>query len=306
MVAALHEAYPIKLTYGGGPTTLYANQLDNVEVSAGIEALIARAAGALAPQAIATAQTENKVSFTSADAATLLGALSFSTGLILATATLQWEKRTSGGGYASGSNHITMTSTGGLVYPKELSAKQGDKEGAKLALDYCPFWDGTNLPLVVNASQALAGTPAANAIHALGPVIFEGAQLLGVQSVSCKSGIEVKAYFADGELYPRTFTINAINPMIEIELNNLGLASTLTLGTTTALSTGSICYFQKVVPGGGRVAIGTAEHISIAATAGAYRLDSISGSKGEHANLKLTIMPAQVLAMNAATAITIP
>lgn len=305
MVAALHEAYPLKLVYAG-PTTLYGNQLDNVEVSPGIEALIARAAGSLVPQVIATAQAENKVSFTSADAATLLAGISFSAGLICTAATLQWEKRLSGGAYMGSSNHITMTSTGGLVYPKELTAKQGDKEGAKLSLDYCPFWDGTNLPLVVNTAQALAGTPAANAIHALGPVIFEGAQLLGVQSVSCKSGIEVKAYFADGELFPRTFTINAINPMIEIELNNVGLSSTLTLGTTTALSTGTVCYFQKVVPGGGRVAIGTAEHISIAATAGAYRLDSVSGSKGEHATLKLTIMPAQVLAMNAATAITIP
>ncbi len=305
MPAPLHEIWPIKFVYTG-PTTLYANQLDNVELSPSIEALIARAGGALAPQAIATAQAENKVSFTSADVATLMAVLSFSLGLKVTAATLQFEQRLNGGGYVSGSSHITMTSTGGLVYPKELTAKQGDKEGAKLSLDFCPFWDGTNLPVVVNSGQALAGTPAANATHALGPVIFEGAQVIGVQSVSCKSGIEVKFIFADGELYPREVVITALNPMIEIELLNVPFAATLTAGGLTPLSSGIICYFQKVIPGGGRVAIATAEHISVAATSGAYKLDSVSGSKGDNATVKLTVMPAQALSMNAATAITIP
>jgi len=76
-----------------------------------------------------------------------------------------------------------LSSTGGFIYPKEITCKQDDKEGASITLDLCPTWDGTNLPLVVNTSQSLVGSPAANSVHALGPVIFEGAQLGGVQSM---------------------------------------------------------------------------------------------------------------------------
>lgn len=302
----LHEAYPAKFVYAG-PTTLYINQLDQVDVQPGIEVIEAMAAGSLDPQLIATAFAEPKVDFTSRDLATVLAGLSIYNGRDVTTSgTIQWEKRLDGGAYTSSTTHMNLVSTGGLLYAKEFSAKQDDKEGASISLTFCPRWDGTNLPLVVNNGVALAGTPAANAVHALGPVIFEGAQLDGIQSVSVKTGIEVAFKRHSGELYSRVVTIIKRKPTIEIELNNNPFAGTLTLGGTYAISTGIVAYFQKVTPGGGRVAIGTAEHVSAGTTTGAYRLDSISGSKGEHATVKMTVIPTGTLSMSAATAITIP
>lgn len=301
----LHEAYPVKLVYAG-PTTVYANQLDSVEVNPGIELIESFAAGAVDPQLIATAFAENKVSITSRDVSTLLGAISISAGLALTSSVVQWNKRADGGTFAGSGSHITLSSTGGFIYPTEISVKQDDKEGASIKLDLCPTWDGTNLPLVVNTSQSLVGSPAANAVHALGPVIFEGAQLGGVQSLSVKTGIEVAFKRQDGELYSRIVCIVKRKPMIEVELVNLGISSTLTLGKTYAVSTGTICYLQKVTAGGARVAVGTQEHVSFTTAAGAYRLDSMNGSKGDHANLKLTILPTGTLACSAAAAIVIP
>lgn len=302
----LHESAQLKLTYGGGPTTLYCNQVDQVDVQSGIELLEAMGAGSVDPLLIATAFAENKVSLTCRDVATILGGISATVGLSYLSATAQWQKRLGGGVYTSGSNHITMTSTGGLIYPKEITAKQDDKEGASITLEMCPVWDGTNLPLVVNSTQAMAGSAAANSVHALGPVIFEGAQLGGVQSVSVKTGIEVKFLRQDGELYPRIVCIVKRKPMIEIELINVPFASTLSVGLTTAISTGITCYMQKVVPGGGRVAVGTAEHISFSTIAGAYKLENVSGSKHENGTLKLSVHPTGTLSMSAATAIVIP
>lgn len=300
----LDEVYPVKLVYAG-PTTLYLNQLDSVEVNPGIEVLEAAAAGSVDPQLLATAFAEPKVSVTSRDVATIMAAISPSAGLVLTSGIIQWERRAGGGTWQGTLSHYTASLTGGFAYAKEITCKQDDKEGASVTLDVCPVWDGTNLPLVMNASQTLVGTPAANAVHALGPVIFEGAQLGGVQSITVKTGIEVRFKRQDGELYSRIVCIVKRRPMIEIELVNTGLAATLTLGTTYAISTGTVCYLQKVVPGGGRVAVGTATHMSFTAAAGIYKVDSISGSKGDDAALKLTIQPT-TLSGSAATAITIP
>lgn len=301
----LHEGYPVQIVYAG-PTTMYLNDLASIETNPGIESLEQMASGSTTRAFVSDVFADNKVSLTSHDVATILGAISFHNGLIFTSALVQYQKRLNGGTYTSGANHITLSATGGLLYPKEINVKQDDKEGATLSLDICPTWDGTNLPFVVNASQNLAGSVAANSIHALGPVIFEGAQLGGVQSVSVKSGIEVMVKRQDGERHSRIVVIVAQKPTIEIEVLNVPFAGTLTLGGTYPISTGITVYLQKCVSGGGRVAVGTAEHISFNTSAGSYRLDSVSGSRGENANLKFTVIPTGTLTMSAAAAIVIP
>lgn len=301
----LHEIYPSKLV--SGLTTLYLNGLDQVDPQPGIETLEAMIAGSVDPQIIATAFAEPKVKVTARDLGTILAAISITNGFAVTTsATFQFQKRVNGGVYTSGSAHISLTATGGLLYAEEFGAKQDDKEGADISLTFCPTFDGTNLPLVVNTAVALAGTPSVAALFALGPVIFEGAQVTGVQSVRVKTGIEVQFKRADGELYSRIVVIVKRKPTIEIELLNQALAATLTLGGTYPITSGITAYLQKVVPGGGRVAYATAEHISVTAAAGAYKLESLSGSKADNAMLKLTVMPTGTLSMSAADDIVIP
>lgn len=301
----LHEIYPSKVV--SGMTTLYINGLDQVDPQPGIEVLEAMIGGSVDPQIIATAFAEPKVKITARDIGTILAGISITNGFSVTTsATFQFQKRLNGGVYTTGSNHISLTATGGLLYAEEFGAKQDDKEGADISLQFCPVFDGTNLPLVVNTAVALAGTPSVAALFALGPVIFEGAQIVGVQSVRVKTGIEVRFKRADGELFARNVSIVKRKPTIEIELLNHALAATLTLGGTYPITDGITAYLQKAIPGGGRVDYATSEHISVTAAAGSYKLESMSGSKGEDAMLKLTVLPTGTLSMSAADAIVIP
>lgn len=307
MTIALHEIYPAQFVYAG-PTTLYLNQLEQVDVQPGIELLEAMAAGSVDPELIATAFAEPKVEFTSRDISTILAGVPFATGRDITTsAKIQYQKRLDGGVYTSGSAHFNLTATLGYLYLKEFGAKQDDKQGADIMATFCPKWDGTNLPLVANVNQALAGTPAANAVHSLGPVVFEGALLEGVQSSRVKTGIEVMFKRAGGELFSRVCTISKRKASMEIEVLNCPFAATLTVGTTYPISSGITAYLQKVVPGGGRVAVGTAEHISATVSAGTYTVTGITGTGGDNGNVKFSVHPTgNNISISAAAAIVIP
>lgn len=288
----LHEIYPAVFTSGG--TTVTLNQLDQVDPQPGIEVLEAMVAGSLDPAFIATAFAENKVNFASRDVQTILAGVGLMTGFDVTTlGKIQYQLRKNKGGYTTGSNHINLTSTGGLLYIADFSAKQDDKEAATINSVYCPVWDGSTYPLVVNTAQALVGTPAATSVHTLGPVDFEAISggLTGVQSMTCKTGIEVKFVREGGAIFAAFVSIQKRKPTIELELFNTNIASTLTLGTTYPITSGCSVYLQRVIAGGGRYAYGTSNHIKAAVTEGTYRLDSLSGSKQDNAKLKLTIMP---------------
>jgi hypothetical protein len=288
----LHEIYPAVFTSGGASVTI--NQLDQVDPQPGIEVLEATMAGSLDPAVIATTYAEPKVNFGCRDVQTVLTGVGLMTGFAVNTlAKIQYQLRQNKGGYATGSSHLNLTSTGGFLYVADFSAKQDDKEGAMINTVYCPVWDGSTYPLVVNDAQALVGSPAANSVHALGPVDFEAISggLAGVQSVAVKTGIEVKFTREGGALFAAVVTISKRKPMIEVELYNQKLASLLTLGQTYPITAGCSVYLQRVIPGGGRYGYGTSNHIKATITEGTYKVDSMSGSKGDFPRLKISIMP---------------
>ncbi|MES2793213.1 MAG: hypothetical protein V4719_26625 [Planctomycetota bacterium] len=296
----LHEIHP------GSFDDLVINQLDQVDPSPGIEALIAMGGGTVDQLLIATAYAEPKVKVTSRDTQTVLAGCNFGSGRSIETlAKLQYQLRQNGGIYAGAGAHMTLTSTLGFLYIEEFGAKQDDKEGADISCTYVPLFDGTNLPLVVNTNQSLTGAAAANSVHAMSKVIFENSQLEGVQSFRVKSGLEVEIKRADGELYPRICVIKKRAPTIEVECLNLGIISTLTLGGTYPITNGLAAYLQRVVAGGGRYAANTNNHISARATAGSYKVESLSGSKGDNTMVKITAMQTGG-PLTIATATTIP
>ena len=298
----LFEIYPAILD------AVTLNQLDSVEPSPGVEELIAMAGGAIDPQVIAMAFAEPTLKISSRDLASVLAGVSPATGLAVSSqAKFQYERRLSGGIYQGDGNHVTLTSTLGQAWIEEFGCDQDAKEGADVSLSYAALYDGTNLPLVVNTGANLSGTPAANAVHALGPVVLEGAQLPGVTKVRVKTGNQYRVKRADGDLFARVGSIVKRGFTIEIEC--LNLTALATLGAFKyALSSGITCYFQKAVPGGGRVAYGTSQHISVNVTAGTYTIAGISGSKGEDALTRITVMAAgsTSVAISTTAAIVIP
>lgn len=286
MAIELHDVYPA--IFSGTPSNLTLAAIDSVEVTPGIEMIAARPGGTVDNAILATAFVEAGIKLTTRDLAAVLAGCSFSSGKKCTAGEIQFRLRDSGGTYASGSSHVTLNSAGGgLLHIEEFGAEQDGKEGADVSLAFIPLYDGTNLPVVANTSQALSGTPAIAAVHCLGPVYLEGAQLQGVQRVRVKTGIKVIRQRADGELYDRIAVIAERAPTVEIEGLNLSVVGTTGL-IGSAVDTGLVCYFLKAVPGGGRYDGGDAVHCSVTVTDGMYTVSSISGQKAGNANTRIT------------------
>lgn len=298
----LHDVYPARFN------SFTLNQVDNQSFSPGLQALIATAGGSIDPGLDAIAEQDNRWKFSSRDIQTILTNVNLATGLeITSGAKMQFQRRANAGVFASGSAHFVLTSTVGLLFVEEFGFEQSSKEGGDLSAQYVALYDGTNEPTVVNVSQALVGSPAVNAVHALGPVAIEGAQLTGVTKWRCKTGIEVLVQPADGEGASRIVTIGKRMQTLEIEALNMTFLSTASIGVKRAISTGITAYAQKVLAGGHHVSWGSAAHIAATISQGTYTVDEISGSKGQNANVKITALAINNnLSINPATTITLP
>lgn len=299
----LHDVYPARFN------SVALNQVDNQSFSPGIQALIAQAGGTVDPGLDAVAEVDSRWKFTSRDVQQVLTNVSLASGLeITSGAKMQFQRRKHAGVFESGSAHFVLTSTVGLLWIEEFGFEQSSKEGGDVALQYAALFDGSNDPTVVNVSQALVGTPAVNAVHTLGPVVMEGAQLPGVKKWRCKTGIEVTVEPSDGEVASRIIAIQKRMQTIEIELRNMTFLSTLSVGAyKKAISSGITCYGQKVLAGGHVVAWGTAAHIATAVTQGTYTVEEIAGAKGDNANVKITVLATNNnISVNSGSTIVLP
>ena len=294
----LHDVYPARFN------SFSLNQIDNESFTPGIEALIAMAGGSVDPALDAIAQMDNRWKFSSRDLATVLANVNIVGGLsITSGAKMQFQRRLHAGTFASGTSHVNLSSPVGFLYIQEFGFEQGSKEGGDMSLEYVCAFDGTNDPCSVNVSQALVGTPAVNSVHGLGPVVFEGSQVQGVTKWRVKTGIEVMIQQADGEAATRIVAINKRMQTIEIEALNLTILNTIGVGKFP-ISSGCTAYAQKVLAGGHHVSWASSVHISAGISQGTYTVEEISGSKGQNANTKITVLATNNnLSVNPATTI---
>lgn len=297
----LHDVYPARFN------SFSLNQIDNESFTSGIEALIAMAGGSVDPALDAIAKMDNRWKFTSRDLATVLANVNIVNGLeITAGAKLQFQRRLHAGTFASGTSHVSLSSPIGFLFISEFGFEQSSKEGGDMSLEYVCAFDGTNDPCSVNVSQALVGTPTVNSVHGLGPVALEGAQIQGVTKWRCKTGIEVMIEPSDGEAASRIVAINKRMQTLEIEALNLTILSTIGVGKFP-ISSGCTAYGQKVLAGGHHVSWASGVHIAASISQGTYTVEEISGSKGQNANTKITVLATNNnLSINPASTISLP
>jgi hypothetical protein len=298
---ARYSIYPSIFNTGGTPLTL--NNVSSVRPSTGVSQLIARAGGAVTRAAVGTAFADPRVSFTTRDLATILGAVSLTSGLAITSASLlQYQLRADGGTFAGGSSHIALRSHKGFLYPTSIRATQDQTDGVPVDLDYMVLDDGTNAVLEILSAQALSGSPAVTDIFYLGPVVVEGVQLTGVRETSVTPGIGYETIRTDGSPYPTEGSITSVNQEMRVTSVNLaGLAARGLFGE--AISTGVTFYFQRGLHGGDRRAFGDAVHLSITAATGYYDFQEIPVEQGGDALPTLSILPTGSLAINTATTI---
>lgn len=301
----LHDVFPAKFN------SFVLNQVDNQSFSPGVEALIAQAGGSVDPALEAVATADPRWKFMSRDIQTILQNVALMVGLqVTSGARMQLQRRANAGAgiYRSGASHFVLTAPIGYLFIEEFGFERNSKEGGDISLQFAALFNGTDTPVSINVSQNLQGVPAVNSVHALGPVVIEGAQLTGVTKWRFKTGIEIEINTGDGETTSRVCTVQKRAPSLEIEaLNQTFLDSAGIGGFTKPMTDGITCFAQRVLHGGDRYSWSDSEHISATISEGMYTVQEISSQKAGQANTKITATAINnEVSVNPATTIVLP
>lgn len=299
--AELYDIYPA--IFQG----ITINNIQQVDPSPGVKQLIHTAGGAVDPSVIAMAFAEPSVAIKSCDIKNILTNVGLLTGLeISSSATMQYQRRGGTSDLFSGAGaNVTLTSVLGRLILEEFGADQDSDMGIDAMLKYYPLSsDGLTAPLIFNSGASLSGSASVAEVYTLGPAVIEGSEFAGLQKCRIKTGIEYQVKRSGGSVFAQDGTIRKRNPVIEIEAFNASF-----LGYTgmysKKLTSGVTCYFQKVDPGAGPVAHGSAVHLSVSASTGTYVVEGLSVQKEGDANLRITIHPTGTLSKSVATSIPV-
>lgn len=266
----------------------------NITPSAEIKQIIQMAAGALDPGAIAMIARDPRVALSVCDLS-VLSDISATVGLAIGTsAKIQYQARTDGGTFASGSSHFNMTGVKGFLLPESISAQQDDTNPALLQLMYYGLKSGANPALTINSAVALSGSPGISNLYKLGPVVIDGDILGGVQRSQVNFGLNYQTKRANGDIDPTVGSIVERRPTAEISADNLSLAKAANYDLI-ACSTSIVIYY---------LLIGGTSHVSITFPAGStYQLTDVPAQGTQDAETRLKIdAVGDVLTINTAAA----
>jgi hypothetical protein len=266
-ITKLYTLYAVSLdtaTLAGSDVLL--DQIQSFGVSTGINRVLQRGDGQVDPTYVAVMSQRPGIQFTTTALATALGAAGISGAEIDADETypglVSWfQKMDEGGTRASGSSHLKMTAASGILVPRSIQASQDGPATANF--EAILTYDGSNEPIVIADSQALAGSPAVGELFTVGPASINGSALEGVQEITIEPGIQLRVASGDGDVWPTYVAIMSRAPSIRIRTTDATALATFGLDGTEQGATDSVVYFRKMGEGGTRVADGTSEHISV-------------------------------------------
>lgn len=292
----LHTLYAVNVA-----TTTVALLIDQIEqfgVDPRIQEVLQSADGQVDPSFLATMGQDPRISFTTSDLAAvlatstsklLINGLLVDSDLTHAGVQCFFQKIAEGGTRTAGANHIKMTTTEGLLVPRQLTARQGAV--ATLAMELLTTYDGTNNPIQIATSQSLVGTPSVSTLHTLGPVMINGVQLTGIQEMTYDAGIQEVVQAADGQPWPTFAGIMSRQPMFSITTTETVSLSTFGIYGAAQGATDSIIYLRALAAGGTRDADDAGTHISLKIDAGMIRVRQISGGQGQPQMSRIEIRP---------------
>lgn len=221
---------------------------------------------------------EPRASFASMDIGGVIGALSMSAGLNIAsgTITLPYRARAGGGTFAAGSSHTSINGTDGFLYATSFAANQDD-DGASCNLDLIfKSSNGITAPVTFDVADSVIST-AETSVYALGPASINGTAIAGVTGVTVNTGIEIEAKRYNGSQYPQLIYIRAQRPSIDLQFESLEAIGNF--GAAFTVMTAAAVYFRKR-SGIGYVADATAEHVKFTFADGLITTETISGAGG--------------------------
>lgn len=270
----------------------------SVSPSAGVQKMVLTPDGAAQPAFAAVVAQDLRVSLVAVNIGAILTAFPLrSITRIDAASKIQYQARESGGVFATGSSHVVLSATLGDIYIESIRAQQDETSAAGLTLVFQPLFDGTNAPLVSLSGQALSGTPRILAAYKLGPTVFEGTVLKGVQSAQYNTRIQYSPKRGDGGIYAEQGSGITIADTLEVGFDNLELMTTVGFGTMP-ISAGITQYFRRVGS-----APTDAHHIAITFHAGLYEISDASQSGTDDATGRLMVTGARDNAVAASVTI---
>jgi hypothetical protein len=200
-------------------------------------------------------------------------------GLVVSTSgKMQWRQKGQ-----SGSSHVTCTSTSGFLYVTDFGAEQSSNEGADINFVYRALSVSGNAPLTINTGQALSNSPAVNSSFKLGPVSVK-ASTINVQRWRLRTGFSYVAKPHSGAIHADEGTIDEEAYTLEIDTDDAGVASTLSLGESSAITSGVICYLRRI-----GYADGASQHIKVSSTSGTYVVQNLSGTGTGDASSRIIV-----------------
>lgn len=271
------------------------NNLDSVNVTSDVELLVRRAGGDVPTTSSALIGAANSISLASRDVHEVLtnaGPTLAAGGLVVSTlAKTQWRQKGQ-----SGSSHVTATSVGGFLYVTDFGAEQGSSDGADINCVYRALSVAGNPPLTINTSQAITGSPAVNSSFKLGPVQVKGSAI-NVQGWRLRTGFSYVAKPHSGGIHADAGTVDEEAYTLEIDTDDAGVASILSLGESSAITTGLVAYLRRIGQ-----ADGASQHIKVTASIGTYVVQGLSGQASGDATSRIivTIDGRPTIALNQA------
>lgn len=292
----------VDLLHGIVNGATFISQFTSQEVSPGIQAMVANAAGQVHPQFAANMGQQPEIRFTTPQVKSILDLVSSTgiydlsggnTDLYFKVAADQGTRTAS----ASAAHH-RFRAAQGLLILERISA--GHRSEAQAQCRIICAYDGTNSPLVYAGSTALSGTPASGEHFVLGECHLNGSEIDGVQNLDMDYGQNVMQAGSGGELYDTFNALLQSTPTVTITALNSAFWGTATLN---GLDLSSASLYLRKMARTGRVADGTAEHIKFTLADGLIYIGSTSG-EGMSPN-QSTILVRPIASSDTGTAITL-
>lgn len=289
---SVYSIYAAILSNNTTPGNLQIDQVLNDSISSGLQHYVDPGAdGNVYPVFRAVAKGEPKISITSCQLATLLGALGLTT-LEIDEGTLDLYLAKSSNkstGPDSGSVHSKLTIGEGLIIPESINVSNeppGTMEVSVVPLSS----NGLAEPIALTGSVALPGSLAFDEAFVCGPLTINGTAIGGIQSYTINFNPVTEVIWSDGGVFPTVVTVRRFEPTVSVSLKDKTLLDTLDLLHLERASTTKF-YFKRVDKNGLRDADNATTHISVTVNEGYFALSEISRQAGSSADFSFEILP---------------
>jgi len=161
-------------------------------------------------------------------------------------------------------------------------------------------------PMVFSRNNAIAsGASALTKLFTTGPVKFDSVLAQGIMDIAVDFGHKVDVESDSGDVYPSFVTTSSRKPKIMFTTKDQELIASI--GDGVAISSLFTAYFRKVSQNNQRVAVGTAQHISVAGTKGVIVPGTYGMKHQTPGTTGFTFVPSKdTVIMTVSTSATIP